>query len=540
MKLTDRLLRVLLLLCLAVSCEKEPAEKQETVNEDVTIFGEVTSDGKGINGVVISDGIEVTLTDKDGRYALKSDKSQGSVFMSVPSGYEPLSDGVLPKFFARLTRRPDELERVDFKLVPADQSSYRMLAFGDMHLAGRSFCSDISQFREFASEVNELVASSDVPVYALTLGDMTWDLFWESNNYGLEEYRREIQRDFSGFQIYHSMGNHDNDPSFVGDAAAESTYEQMLCPNHYSFNVGGEHYIVLDDVQYNNTSQGQRSFLPQISKEQLAWLKKDLEHVDRSTPVLVAMHVPLYRNDASGYIYNFSEVIRCFSGFDYVQFLTGHTHVVYNVDMLSRSIHIFENNSGAVCGAWWMTDTACKAGMNLCSDGAPGGYRVLDVDGTGISWRYKGTGCADDFQFRTYDRNQICMDVDGWVPHATDDDKATFTHSVGSYGQKSTANQVLINVWDYDPSWKISVSENGRQLDVRQLKNVKDPLYLAAYEAYEYEHGYSVSYPCGTTDHIFSVTASSPTSTLEIKVTDRFGRVYTQKMTRPQAFYEPR
>ena len=81
---------------------------------------------------------------------------------------------------------------------------------------------------------------------------------------------------------------------------------------------------------------------------------------------------------------------------------------------------------------------------------------------------------------------------------------------------------------------------NGRQLDVRQLKNVKDPLYLAAYEAYEYEHGYSVSYPCGTTDHIFSVTASSPTSTLEIKVTDRFGRVYTQKMTRPQAFYEPR
>jgi hypothetical protein len=32
------------------------------------------------------------------------------------------------------------------------------------------------------------------------------------------------------------------------------------------------------------------------------------------------------------------------------------------------------------------------------------------------------------------------------------------------------------------------------------------------------------------------VKASSPTSTLEIKVTDRFGNVYTESMKRPKAF----
>ena len=36
--------------------------------------------------------------------------------------------------------------------------------------------------------------------------------------------------------------------------------------------------------------------------------------------------------------------------------------------------------------------------------------------------------------------------------------------------------------------------------------------------------------------HMFKVTASSATSTLDIKVTDRFGNVYTESMKRPKAF----
>ena len=35
---------------------------------------------------------------------------------------------------------------------------------------------------------------------------------------------------------------------------------------------------------------------------------------------------------------------------------------------------------------------------------------------------------------------------------------------------------------------------------------------------------------------VFKVTASSASSTLDIKVTDRFGNVYTETMTRPKAF----
>ena len=35
---------------------------------------------------------------------------------------------------------------------------------------------------------------------------------------------------------------------------------------------------------------------------------------------------------------------------------------------------------------------------------------------------------------------------------------------------------------------------------------------------------------------MWKVTASSATSTLEIKVTDNFGNVYTETMSRPKAF----
>lgn len=528
------LLIPLLVAAIAAAACREPLP--EAVQDDSTIYGTVSCNGKGVPGVVVSDGYDVTVTDAEGNYSMNSGKFNGYVFISVPSGYEAVSDGVLPRFFVRCERSANLREKADFRLTAVDQSDYEMLVFGDMHLANRTFCRDLEQFREFSAEVCSHAAAAGKPVYALTLGDMGWDVFWESNSFGLPEYVDEVKKDFGHLPIYHTMGNHDNDPALQGDAQGESTYKHIVGPNYYSFNAGEVHYVVLDDMVYVNEVSGTRDYRSQVNAVQIEWLRKDLAYVPKSTPVVVAMHTPLYRRDGSAAISNLGELIKCFDGYGYVQFLSAHTHTVYNVDMLDRSIHIYESNSGAVCGAWWMTDYACKSGVHLCSDGAPGGYRILEISGSGISWRYKGTSCPDSYQFRTYDRNSICLSADKWVPHASKTDKAAFLASAGLYAKPSSANQVLINVWDYDPAWKISVRENGRELPVTRLTDAKDPLYIAVYEAYEYENGYSVSYPGGTTGHIFSVTASAPATTLEISVTDRFGRTYTETMSRPKPF----
>ena len=534
-----RFFRTAILVLCILSCDKSPQD-QPSVDDGSTVFGFVMAEGTGLPGVAVSDGKEVVLTDEEGRYSIKSDKTTGSIFVSIPSGYESNADGILPMFHSQFTGPVSTKERIDFELKPVDQSEYRMLVFGDMHLADRKFTDDIWQFRSFAEEVNGLASSSNVPVYALTLGDMTWDVFWDTNGYGLDEYLAEIQRDFKGIRIFHTMGNHDNDPKMSGDSAGSSTYERKVCPGHYSFNVGGVHYVVLDDIVYENSESSTRNYSSGVTEEQMQWLEKDLGYIPRTAPVVVAMHIPLYNKNGNANLSNMTELIKCFEGFDYVQFVTGHKHLVYNVDMLKRSIHIMETVSGSVCGSLWMTQTACKSGMNLCGDGAPGGYRILDVKDKSIKWTYKGTGYPDDQQFRTYDRNCFCLDAKDWVPHAISSDREVFLASVGSYANRSDANQVLINIWDYDPTWTISIKENGKTLPVTQLKNAKDPLYLAAYEAYEYEHGFSVSYPASSTDHIFSVMASSPSSTLEIEVTDRFGRRYHETMSRPKAFYSPK
>ena len=190
--------------------------------------------------------------------------------------------------------------------------------------------------------------------------------------------------------------------------------------------------------------------------------------------------------------------------------------------------------SGAVCGAWWMPGYI-QPGLHMCGDGSPGGYRVMEFDGKAFEWYYKATGRPEDYQFRTYDRNELCLSASAYVPRATAENRAAFLESVGNYALPSSENIVYLNIWDYDPSWKIEVTENGRKLQWTRF-TAKEPLYLATYEAEEYNYGYTLSYPGGTTSHLFEVRASAPDTALEIKVTDRFGRVYTETMARPKKF----
>ena len=88
-----------------------------TIDAGTTIYGRVSSEDGGIKGVVVSDGVEVVETDGNGIYQLKSDKKWGYVFISIPSGYEVPSEGVLPQFFQRLKANAGVAERQDFTLT---------------------------------------------------------------------------------------------------------------------------------------------------------------------------------------------------------------------------------------------------------------------------------------------------------------------------------------------------------------------------------------------------------------------------------------
>ena len=512
------------------------------------VYGVVHCDGEGLADVVVSDGVEVVKTDKDGVYQFKSAKKWGYVFVSIPKGYEVGSEGVLPQFHATLTEKADKAERHDFNLVKVNQDKYRVYFLGDMHLADRT--NDLNQFDNCMKEVKADIMDDDVKSYVITLGDMTWDLYWYSRNYYFPQYLKSVNYYFKNaakqVQFFHTIGNHDHDMCKDGDFNTVIEYVKDIAPTYYSFNIGDVHYIVLDDILCTNvggaaSAKPKRTYYSEVTDEQLKWLAKDLSFVSKSTPVIVTSHAPVYAKETvknvnavtTYYLNNSATLISKFKGYN-VDFVTGHTHVLYNVDKSSAGI--YEHNAGAVCASWWWSGYLTP-GIHICTDGAPGGYSVWDISGTDKKWRYKGTGRDADEQFRSYDLNNVYFTVEKDAPKVPAALKSKFEKYTDAY-PKNFDNEVLINIWNWNPKWKIEIKENGKTLSSTRVKGY-DPLHIAALTAKRFNDASLTEEPAFTTTvnyHMFKVKASSPTSTIDIKVTDEFGNVYTETMKRPKTF----
>ena len=504
--------------------------------EGYNVYGLISCDGVGVPGVVVSDGVEVTTTDADGLYYLKSEEYNRLVFMTVPSGYETVTDTCMPKFHKELDGNPATTERADWQLAKVDNKDHIMYILGDMHLANRT--NDKSQFATFLDDIKtQITKNKSKRQYALTLGDMTWDLYWYDNTYDLTVYVNMIKSKLSGLQIFHTIGNHDHDMMEVGDFNTVSLYKKAVAPTYYSFNIGDVHYVVLDDILCKNTGTGGdgRKYESTLTADQLSWLKKDLSYVDKSKTLVITMHAQMYNENGSASLSNASELATLCNGYK-THVMTAHTHVIWNND-LSAGNGIIHHNSAAICGTWWWTGYYVPE-LNLCKDGSPSGYYVYQMNGTDVKWRFKPTGRDFNYAFRTYDRNQIVMTAANFAPKASASGATSFESSASSWKSSSKDNYVYINVFDYDKSWKIEVTENGKDL-TPELVTIKDPLHLVTYEAKRYNAGSTPTSDFkarSVSSHIFRVKASSASSALEIKVTDRFGNVSTESMKRPRTF----
>lgn len=509
------------------------------------IKGVVYCNGEGIANVVVSDGYEVTTTDAEGRYYLSSLKKTGFVFISVPGNYEVSNVGSAPQFFKRVSNSTATIEQKDFSLLEVNNDNHIVLSLADWHLANRN--NDLEQFTtKVLPDINETIAkySADgTKVYALTLGDLTWEYYWDSNNFGLNDYVPYMNK--INAPVFNLIGNHDNDPYFANDWDAENKYREVIGPTYYSFNLGQVHYVVLDSIEYINSgatqnAMGSRNYNEKLTNDQIEWLKKDLAAItDKNTPIVVAMHTPLYKLpalDSQGNaintldLVNGTTLINVLKGFSEVHILSGHTHINSTVE---EEPNIIDHNTAAICATWWWTGKNGYANNHICKDGSPGGYGIWKMNGVDIKWLYKSVGYQEDYQFRSYDLNSIHITAANYAPNSTD---ALIAEYADVYATPNSNNEVLINVWGYDSQWEIEVKEGDDVLNVMRVKE-KDPLHIISYEALRLNAGATPtsSFETGKTPHLFKVKASAANSTLNIKVTDRFGNVYTETMQRPKA-----
>lgn len=513
-----------------------------------TVYGIVSSAGVGVENVVVSDGAEVTVTNEKGIYQLKSAKKWGYVFISVPSGYEVPSVGVLPQFHCALKNSADVVERADFKLEKVDgQDSYKIFMLGDMHLANRT--GDLGQFAQFTSDLTDyMTRHKGEKMYALTLGDMTWDLYWYSNSYYFPQYLNTVNSQIKNLQIFHTMGNHDNDFQTRSDYDAAVKYVDQICPTYYSFNIGKVHYVVMDDIDCSSyDGSTSRNYVKSLSAEQLDWLAKDLSYVAKTTPVVVAMHAQVFYPTTSGFKIDHDQVntLRLFDILDgyTVRFVTGHTHKLFNVTPDAPIVdgHNFrEYNSGSVCASWWWSGNLTP-GIHIGTDGTPGGYGIWDVTGTDFQCLYKSTGWPEEYQFRSYDLNNVHFSMAD-VPLMPSDISASVKNAymqyVNAYPQNND-NEVLINIWNWNSDWTLSVvDENRKTLPYTEVW-AYDPLHIAALSVKRFNNAGLKSTPSFITDkftHFFKVKADDADTDLVITVKDEFGNEWTENMQRPKAF----
>ena len=173
-------------------------------------------------------------------------------------------------------------------------------------------------------------------------------------------------------------------------------------------------------------------------------------------------------------------------GYD-AHIISGHTHFNLNVCFNDS---LMEHNTAAVCGIWWKAD--------ICMDGTPVGYGVYEVDGTDVKWYYKSAGQSKDYQFRAY--------------------------PVGA--SREYPKDIIANVWNWDEKWKVEWYEDGKRMGEMTRFTGYDPdaeAICSDKERVQYDWISPVQ-----TSHLFRATPRSKTSKVEIKVTDRFGNVFSQ------------
>lgn len=451
----------------------------------VRIRGRVHANGAAIARVAVTDGVSVVQTAKDGTFTLLSSPRQPFVYVTVPGTHEvPVNPTGTARFYQPIASGRDGEMQVEFALAPRREPAARhtFLALPDPQTRDAE---DMALLHaETVPDIRKTVAAREGrPVFGVAVGDIMFD---HLSLY--PEYERAVQA--TGVPFFQVVGNHDLDFAARSADLATTTFMRHFGPPYYSFDVGAVHYVVLQDVLYHGTG-----YVGYIDERQLQWLEADLALVEPGRLVVVFLHIPLeskqWRRDgasrpgASVSVNNRAALYALLDRFE-CHVVSGHTHE--NEHVFEGGVH--EHVHGTVCGAWWTGP--------VCHDGAPGGYGVFDVDGESISWIYKATGHADDYQLRLY--------APGRDPAAPD--------------------EIIANVWNWDPKWTVEWVADGEPRGPMARRVGFDPLSIELHKgpALPKKHGWVEP---ARTEHLFYAPVGPATREVQVRATDRVGRTFT-------------
>ena len=409
---------------------EDPEFVEGTVFEDKNKDGKLDANEDGVKDVMVSNGIDVVLTDNNGEYKLPiSDdmKKQMTVFITKPAGYDvPVNDQLVPQFFYfhQPEGSPDDTWRfkgldptgnlpkeINFPLIKSEiNDKFKAIVIGDTQPYSNT---EVGYVRDSLGK--ELANVGNDAEFLIVEGDVVGD--------DLDLYPRfkEIMSLSNALQ-YWVPGNHDLNFKANNDKYSFDTYKREWGPTYYSFNIGKVHFVVLDDVRYPCTPdkdnvdgkhefcddpEGNPTYNGVINDEQMQWLMNDLSLTPKDYLIVLNLHIPIVSfvdKEATKHQVDNAQALYDLIADRKAVALSGHTHTLEHFqpgeyfqeweDALGIGPITFPQIiTGAGCGSWWSGDfTDEGVPMAYQRLGAPRGYMVFEFDGNTYKEYFKATG----------------------------------------------------------------------------------------------------------------------------------------------------
>ncbi len=474
---------------------------------------------KGIPGVAVSNGIEVTLTGSKGEYTLPI-AADNIVFVIKPGNYAvPVNEFNQPLFFyihkpngspvlkyAGTPPTGDLPGLVNFPLVPsAMKDSFRLLVFGDPQTYTLEEVSFLH--KGIISELKD-VRGVD---FGISLGDLVGD------NLDLHHSYISAVKDV-GIPWYNALGNHDENYDVKADSLSDESFEKSFGPATYSFNHGMVHVIILDDILYPDPRDG-IGYWGGFRKDQLAFIENDLRFVPKDRLIILAFHIPIGENagDDSFRDEDRMKLFELLRDFPHTLTLSAHSHAQNQVfftasdGWLQGKWH-HQYNVAASCGSWYSGRLDTNGiPVSTMDDGTPKGYAFINISKNQYTIDYKVAGKPAGYYFEIF------------APKVVEQNMETSAGIYANYFMGS-ANDTLYYRVD-NSSWKM----------MTYVKDY-DPSYLHLLHEWDYSEtlldGRRPPNPA-MCSHLWrgSIPTFLPAGehTIEIKAKDMFGRILTQK-----------
>ena len=517
------------------------------------LFGRVVdaATGKGLEGVVVSDGQLCVQTRKDGSFFMKSLLYHVRfVFVSTPSGYLPPVEKGLPRFYKRMadaTLTGSAYDFGTFALTPVqnpDRFTLLVSADPQPRASGARYdkigCHSLEICEDLYTELAQVAAgSTDRQVYGICLGDLVHENMALFDNYAAGLAR-------VGYPTWNVIGNHDNDTAAADDDAAAVPFEEHFGPRNYSFNVGGIHFVVLDNLIMKMGTERLNAYDQGLTDEIWTWLQGDMAYIPTTATVMIFAHSPMFKCANGSERTNTAQHGPDYGGlldkYAEVHAWAGHTHNSFNYVYPENHRHkrVQVHTVARSTGELWTNE--------YLAGGTPRGFTIVDVDNGNVSWRFHPTGCqraawvsssttqAPAYQWRdwSYDASGKAVMKDGGI---LDEDYQLHAYPRGAYGD----NYVYANVFLWDEKWEAPVftPEGGSPVTMEKVTDegrhdLATTEIRTAYKTYSptlsADSGYSTN---GSADisTLFRAPAAATPRRGTVSVTDRFGQTYSRRVS---------